>query len=197
MSDLRIDVPGLGAWVARFKGADKILNEEMRKAGQRAGLSVEAKAKGYVPTWRHDLQRSITTKTTAQPLGSQTVIGTNKPYAKAIEFGRPEGAKWPPPGALLPWMASKGIAATDANVKGAKKVRNDKGEITGSIIRGGDSFIGPRRYLPNEFLIARAIAKKIKKRPYLIKAFDELKPQIRKEFGLVPSRVIARLRGGA
>ena len=100
----------------------------------------------------------------------------------------------PPPGALLPWMAAKGIPATNESITGSRRVRNDKGEVIGSIIvnRG---FIGPRRYLPKEYLIARSIKRNAPKpRPYLGKAFNELKPQIRARYAKVPERVIARLR---
>lgn len=196
MSDLRIEIANLEAWTRRFNGADRILTEELRKASQKSGLLVERKAKEYAPVWRGHLRRSITSVTETRSLVSTTKVGTNLPYARAVEFGRPAGAKMPPPGALLPWMASKGIPATNESIRGTRRVRDEAGNVIGSIIRG-DGFVGPRRYLPNEWAIAKAIQKNIKKRPYLTKALDELKPQIRREFADVPKRVIARLRGAA
>lgn len=194
--EFKAEVVGLERWVARLKGADKIVMEELRTAGKRAGLQVELKAKGYAPKWRGDLRRSITTKTTTQGIFSTTVVGTNKPYGAATEFGRPSGAPMPPPGALLPWMASKGIPATEQSITGTRRTRDADGNITGSII-SGKGFIGPRRgYLPIEYLIARAIKRSAPKpRPFLTKAFKELQPKIRQEFQDVPKRVIARLRG--
>ena len=197
MSDLRIAIPELEAWVRRFKSADRIVTEELRKASQKSGLLVERKAKEYAPVWRGHLRRSITSVTETRSLVSTTKVGTNLPYARAVEFGRPAGAKMPPPGALLPWMASKGIPATNESIKGTRRVRDEAGNVVGSIITGR-GFVGPRRgYLPNEWAIAKAIQKNIKKRPYLHKAFEELKPQIRREFADVPKRVVARLRGTA
>lgn len=201
MSDFSAHVTGLEPFFRKFQQAPAIVTDELAKAGRRAGLAVEAKAKEYVPVWRHDLQRSITSVqspfgTKVTPLFTTTTIGTAKKYAAATEYGRPADAKMPPPGALLPWMASKGIAATEENITGARKARNEKGEITGSIIRGSESFIGPRRYLPIEYLIARAIKRSAPKpHPYLMKAFHELKPKIQAEFDQVPKRVIARLQG--
>lgn len=200
--DFHTHVTGLEPFLARFKKADKIVTEELAKAGRKSGLAVEGLAKKYVPVWRHDLHRSITSSqapfgTTVTPLFTTTRVGTTKKYAKAVEFGRPAGAPMPPPGALLPWMRSKGIAATTASITGTRRTRDADGNITGSIIdeRG---FIGPRRgYLPIEYLIARAIKRSAPKpRPYLMKAFHELRPKIRGEFQAVPGRVIARLKGG-
>jgi len=54
-----------------------------------------------------------------------------------------------------------------------------------------------RHGLPDsaEFVVRRAIARRgIPARPYLIKAFSELKPQIVKEFQAMPGRVFLRLR---
>ena len=192
-------VTGLDHVASMGKQAPKIVTDELALAGRESGLAVEQKAKSYAPRWRGQLQRTITSRTspfgtTVTPLFVSTKVGTNSKYGAEKEFGRDPASPMPPPGALLPWMAAKGIAATPLSIKGTRRVRNDKGEVIGSIIvnRG---FIGPRTYLPNEYKIARAIKLKAPKpRPYLGKAFNELKPQIRARYAKVPERVIARLR---
>ena len=195
--DMRIT--GLEHVTALGTQGPKIVTDELALAGRESGLAVEQKAKQYAPRWRGQLQRTITSRTspfgtTVTPLFVTTKVGTNSPYGAEKEFGRDPASPMPPPGALLPWMAAKGIPATNESITGSRRVRNDKGEVIGSIIvnRG---FIGPRTYLPNEYKIARAIKLKAPKpRPYLGKAFNELKPQIRARYAKVPERVIARLR---
>lgn len=202
MSEFHTEVQNLEAFAARFKSGDQIVSEELASAGRRAGVRVELNAKQRVKVWRRELQRSITSVrspfgTTVSPLLIMTKIGTNKKYAKATEFGRPADAPMPPPGALLPWMASKGIPATDQNIKGTKRVRNDKGEVIGSLI-SGKGFVGPRKYLPIEYLIARAIKRSAPKpSPYLIPAFTEERPRIKQDFVQARKQIIARLKGGA
>lgn len=218
------EIPQLKAWTARFDNGAKIVNEELAVAGTRSGLSVETSAKRYVRVWRHDLQRSITSKgrpfgTNVTPLGVTTKIGTTKKYALAEEFGRPAGRPMPPPGALLGWMAAKSIPVSERDTgfteagsregtrrlaKGVKRFKDDKGKATGFSTRQtrsrGVDAAGKNRagYYPVEYLIARSIKRKAPDpHPYLTKAFNELKPQIRKEFALVPKRVIARLKAGA
>lgn len=190
VQSFHVEIPGLIDFVARFKGADKIIADELSKAGKRAGLAVEAQAKRYAPVWRGDLRRSITSVsppfgTTVSPMGSVTRVGTTKIYAAAMEFGRPAGAPMPPPGALLPWMAAKGIAADEQFVG-----RSDVGDMATTKRAAGG-------YHGIEYLIARSIKRSAPKpRPFLFKAFNELKPKIRAEFAEVPRRVIARLQGG-
>ena len=192
-------VAGLEHVTAQGTQGPKIVTDELALAGREMGLAVEQKAKGYAPVWRGPLRRSITSRTspfgtTVTPLFVTTKVGTNSKYGAEKEFGRDPASPMPPPGALLPWMAAKGIAATPLSIKGTRRVRNDKGEVIGSII-SGQGFVGPRRYLPIEYLIARSIKRNAPKpRPYLGKAFNELKPQIRARYAKVPERVIARLK---
>jgi hypothetical protein len=202
MSTFHAAMPELDGFVSRFRNGAKIVTEELAIAGKKAGLLVERKAKEYAPVWRGHLRRSITSSrapfgTTTTPLMVTTKIGSNLPYAAAQNFGRPADAPMPPPGALLPWMAAKGIPATEANIAGTRRVRDQDGNVVGSIIRGTAGLAGPRRYLPIEYLIARSIKRSAPKpNEYLTKAFRELQPQIRAEFRQVPKRVIARLQAG-
>lgn len=164
--DFHAHVTGLEQFLARFKGADKIVTEELAKAGKKSGLAVEAGAKKLVPVDTGNLRRSITSTqapfgTTVTPLFTTTLVGTNAPYARAVEFGRGAGTTQPPIGPIARWLAKKGSDA-------------------------------------NPFVVARAIGRRgIAGRPYLTKAFEQLKPKIRQEFQQVPKRVIARLKGGA
>jgi len=164
--DFHVHVTGLEPFLRRFRGADKIVTEELAKAGKKSGLAVEAAAKKIVPFDTRHLKRSITSTqapfgTTVTPLFSTTLVGTNVPYARAVEFGRGAGTTPPPVAPIARWLAKK------------------------------NSDLNP-------YAVARAIGKRgIEGRPYLTKAFEDLKPKIRQEFQQVPKRVIARLRGGA
>lgn len=165
MSDFHAHVTGLEQFLAKFREAPRIVTEELEKAGKRAGLLVEAKAKGYAPVWRGHLRRSITSTqapfgTTVTPLLTTTRIGTNVPYARAVEFGRGAGKTPPPVAPIAAWLRSKGSDAPP-------------------------------------YAVARAIGRRgIPARPFLHRAFEELRGQIRQEFAQVPKRVIARLSGG-
>lgn len=190
-------VPDLDRFIGTYAQGPKIVTEELKASADRSGLRIERKAKANVRVWRRELQRSITNKTTSRPLFASNQIGTNKVYGAAEEFGRPAGAKMPPPGVLLPWMAAHGIPATEESIKGTKRVRDEKGNVIGSIIKGSRDFIGPRRYLPIEFLIARAIKRKAPDpHPYLGKAAKEEEAAVRQDFHGIPMRVIARLKAG-
>lgn len=164
MSDsLSIDVSELVVMSQRYDGAATVVDQELKAAGDRAGRSIEGLAKRYVPKDTHTLERSI--DGVARPIagGMSVVVGTNLPYAEAVEKGRGAGKPMPPAGALTTtgWLRRHGIDASA------------------------------------EFVIRRAIGRRgIPPKPYLLKAFAELKPQIAAEFGAVSRRVLARLVAG-
>lgn len=88
MLDFQAHFVGLDGWMRRFRGADKIVAEEMGDAGKRSGLAVERGAKIKVRKKTHHLERSITSTrspfgTTVQPLFTVTRVGTTVPYARA------------------------------------------------------------------------------------------------------------------
>jgi phage gpG-like protein len=166
MDAFHMDIPGLSGFVQRFKGADKIVLDELQKAGKRAGLAVEAGAKRIVAVDTGNLRRSITSTqspfgTTVTPLMTTTLVGTTVPYARVVEFGRGAGKTPPPSGVIAAWLSRKG-----GDPKAAYAVARAIG------------------------------ARGIKARAFLFNTFEQLKPQIRQEFDQVPKRVIARLRGG-
>lgn len=166
MNDLHLTIPALNNLIQRFKGADKIVTEELATAGKRAGFLVERQAKQFAPVDTGTLRRSITSTgspfgTTVAPLAVTTLVGTNVPYARAVEFGRGAGTTPPPAAPIARWLARKG-----GDPKAAYAVARAIG----------------RRGIPG--------------RSYLLKAFAQLTPQIRAEFAQVPKRVIARLSGG-
>ena len=166
MADFHVEVKGLDAFVAKFKGADKIVTDELSKAGKRAGLAVEAGAKRLVPVDTGNLRRSITSVqapfgTTVSPMMVTTRVGTNQPYAMAVEFGRGAGTTQPPTAPIAAWLERHG---------GDPKMAYVVARAIG------------RRGIPG--------------RPYLTKAFAELQSKIRAEFDQVPKRIVARLSGG-
>lgn len=108
MSDrVFVDTKQLRQLASRMAGADRVIGEELVRAGQRSVLAVEQRSKQIVASERRDmgnLVRSITG--TVRPIagGLQLVAGSNAPYAEVVHEGRGEGKKMPPQGVLLPWM---------------------------------------------------------------------------------------------
>jgi len=156
--NLHVEVPGLDAWVRRFKGADRIVSEELHKATMRSGLAVEAGAKREVRKRTRTLQRSITAIGEQRGLYSSVTIGSSVPYARAQDNPT-----------ATPYI-----------------IRPKNGRFLVFIGRDGKKVFARLVNHPG-----------IKGNRYLTGTFERLKPQIRKEYGLVPKRVIARLRGGA
>jgi hypothetical protein len=166
MNTFHMDIPGLNGFVQRFKGADKIVSEEMATAGKKSGLAVERLGKLRARVWRGLLRQSVTSSqspfgTIVTPLIVTTKIGSTLPYAPVRDRGRSPGATPPPVAPIAAWLASKG-----KDPRAAFAVARAIG----------------RRGIPGDH--------------FLTGAFDQLKPQIRQEFDQVPKRVIARLRGG-
>lgn len=103
-----MDMPELDGFIKRFKNGPRIVTEELTTAGKRSGLMVERLAKSRSRVWRGHLRRSVTTKTTVQPLMVTTKVGSNLPYAPVMNFGRRAGAPPPPTGPIAAWLKSKG-----------------------------------------------------------------------------------------
>lgn len=108
MATITIDASGMTLIAQRLNLAPQILAEEQLTAMQRATLAVEAGAKAAVRTDTHNLYRSITSVATA----TEGKVGTNLLYGRVMNDGRAAGAAMPPKGALLAWMARKGIDAS-------------------------------------------------------------------------------------
>lgn len=102
---LTIDTTELDALGTRLNGAGAIVQRESGIAMQRSVLAVQRGAQRAVPVDTGHLRRSITA--TVRPnLGT---VGTNVPYAEAVDQGRRPNAPMPPGGALLRWMKRHGI----------------------------------------------------------------------------------------
>lgn len=156
-----VDATGLARLAARYRNAGPVVEAELRGAMGRALLAVQRAAMKNAPVDTGTLRRSLTTE--VRPLGTSLrgAVGTNVPYARAVEEGAPPG-RWVPEGELRGWMRRKGI---DASL---------------------------------EFVIRRAIHRRgTRAQPFLRPAFVGLQPRIRREFALVPRRVLARLNGRA
>ena len=160
--DFHAHVTGLEPFLRKFRGADKIVTEELATAGKKSGLAVERGAWRAVRKRTRHLQRSITSSqapfgTTVTPLFVTTRVGSAVPYARAQDNPNPTPYQIRPKnGKFLVFMGRNG-----------KKVFTTLVNHPG--IRGNE---------------------------YLTGTFRDLKPKIRQEFGQVPKRVIARLKGG-
>jgi hypothetical protein len=80
---------------------------------------VERGAKGKAPVWRGQLRRSITSERDDARLPRWSRVGTNLPYAPAMEGGTglladlPGGTgtrHWPPTAGVAPWARAHGMA---------------------------------------------------------------------------------------
>jgi phage gpG-like protein len=104
--EITIDITGVENLARSFAGAKSILDQELMTAMVRSTAAVQLDVQTAMPVWQGQARRSITTTATAQ----KGTIGTNLVHAIVHgETGRRAGAPMPPKGALLAWMASKGI----------------------------------------------------------------------------------------
>lgn len=106
--DIDIDVTGVENLARSFAGAKAILDTELETAMVRSVAAIQLDVQTAMPVWQGQARRSIATTATAQ----KGTVGTNLVHAIVHgETGRRAGAPMPPQGALLAWMASKGIPA--------------------------------------------------------------------------------------
>lgn len=103
--DLEISAPELNALVGRLGQMPAVVESELSGGMERIVRQGQAWAMATSPVWTGTLRRSWTAEATA----TTGRIGTNVPYARPVNDGRRAGAPMPPTGALLRWMASKGI----------------------------------------------------------------------------------------
>lgn len=103
----------LDAYARAMKAAPVAHKRNLIAAVNRITTEGEARAKKYVPTDTHHLQRSITMVPAHDAGGAiRGAWGTNLPYAQVVEEGRSAGSAMPPSGALLGWMGRHGIPDT-------------------------------------------------------------------------------------
>lgn len=107
--EFQFDMSELNRMAARHAQGGRIVADETRTAMNRVVIQIEADAKRRVPTDTHNLQRSITHEVTTAGRDVIGRVGTNQPYAEAVEKGRRAGAPPPPASALTGWLRRKGI----------------------------------------------------------------------------------------
>ncbi len=112
--DMDIDAGDIERFAARTAKADRIVRDEMVRGMKRATLHVEGRAKRHVPVDTGHLRRSLTSQVKPFSGGVRGVVGTNVPYAKAVEQGRRPGAEQPPTGPdLAGWARRHGMAGLE------------------------------------------------------------------------------------
>lgn len=104
-TEIVIDASEFAAMGARYRNAGPIVTREMQTAMVRSTAQIQHDAQVLVKVDTGTLCRSITTKAT--PLLG--LVGSNQPYARAIEFGLKPHQAFPPVGAMDGWMQRRGI----------------------------------------------------------------------------------------
>lgn len=105
---LTIDITGVELLARSLAGAKPLLDRELVTAMTRSVAAMQLDIQTAAPVWQGNARRSVTTTASAQ----RGTVGTNLVHAIVqLETGRRAGAPMPPEGALLAWMASKGIPA--------------------------------------------------------------------------------------
>lgn len=173
--EISYEAPSLGALAARYAQGATIVAREQRVGMNRAVLLVEHDAKALAPWDTGHLRRSITHRLEVAGMTVTGIVGTNVPYAAAVEDGRRAGAPLPPPGVLLGWMRRHGL---------------DPGEEVQTGKYAGQ-FSG-------EYALRRSIALKgIAPKPFLRPAYNQNRTQIQTELGTATvARIIAALKVG-
>lgn len=119
----------------------KIAGAPARNFLNKWAIATEREAKAGAPVWRGHLRRSLTHDVDGGTFPTSARVGTNAPHAPFMEYGTGllsdgpgggGGRHFPPPAALAPWAASKGL--------------NPYQVALGIYRRGG---LKPRRYLRN------------------------------------------------
>lgn len=165
--------------------ASRFVPQEMQRAITRSVLQIEKDAKGLAPVFTGHLRRSITHEVEARQSEVVGRVGTNVPYAKAVEFGTgllseaPDSGHrryMPPPAALDAWAIAKGFTVVSARTaRGhAAATPGVYGQIVAWAIylRGGT-----------------------KPKPYLRPALKDNLPNVEKEIKAIVPRILAKLAG--
>jgi hypothetical protein len=103
-------IPDLRNWQAELQRFPKTLDAELYRSARVVAFQGEGLSKQYVkrgPTG--NLANTIYSDAKLQSDGVIAIFGASAAYAINVEEGRRAGAKMPPQGALLPWMAAVGI----------------------------------------------------------------------------------------
>lgn len=110
MTTFRVEIKGLAALRRKLKD-DRLLLGPLRDTIRRLTLLAQREAQIGAPRDTGNLQRSIAGD--VRPLmGWVHIVGTAKPYAPVMEFGRRAGARMPPPEALAGWARRHGFGTS-------------------------------------------------------------------------------------
>lgn len=111
MSDVfSIDIKELDGFVKSLNDAPQILHQELDSGARRIAFHGESLSKVYAPVWLGNLVNSIYSRVESGGAMVSAIWGATAEYAAAVDKGRRAGARMPPKGALLAWMAAHGIA---------------------------------------------------------------------------------------
>lgn len=189
----QIDLSALSGLGHRLEGAQPVILNTLESAMHTVVNRAQRVAVQGAKRDTGDLRRHITNKVERTADSVKGEIGSNAQHAATIEEGRGVDKKWPPPGALLGWMARKHIPVSTAKVGGSRRIRNADGEHLGYSTRTKKT----KGYYPVEYLIARKIGKKGFEGDHnMRKAVDSVEPFARELFAQVGPRVVRQIIKG-
>lgn len=150
-------------YARRMRAGPAIVADETETALDRGALLVQGSAREAAPVFQGVLRNSIA----IEAFPRQREVGSNQPHAETVEKGRTPGKPMPPRGALLRWIAFKGLQPA-------------AGQTLEQL----------------EYLIRRKIGRSgTAPQPYLFPALEQHRGRIVKEFELAMARAWKRIVG--
>jgi Bacteriophage HK97-gp10, putative tail-component len=158
MADLDIDIPELAGLVRRYGNIGSVVQDELRRAGDRSGAIVVRRAVLKVRRKTGALARSVAFATTVSGFAVETKVGTDVKYGRYLDEGT--GIYGPKGAPIRPTRAKFLVFEIGGKTVFARSVRGVPGDkwFTGS--------------------------------------WEESKPEVRREFGEVPKRIVNRVTKG-
>lgn len=101
--------------MGKLANFDEIATKHWKAAMRASVKPMAAAAKGGVPVFTGQFQRSIKSRVSGKGSKVTGRIGSymDKWYPNVVEHGRGEGKKMPPPEALYDWLRAKGTAENE------------------------------------------------------------------------------------
>ena len=120
--ELRVEVQGAKEVSLRYRGAAKVMTDELSKGILRLVIAGEGISKRKAPKWRGQLARSITHKVTPASGSVTGEWGTSLTYAKWKEKGTTKKNYFVPWKYIGAWASQHGFTAPKDPSKGGIRV---------------------------------------------------------------------------
>lgn len=111
MSDpVRLEFTNLLVFNEAFNRGPDVVAEELFASGRKIAKLGEEMSDTYLTRdWRGETRNSIWSRADKSGGAVEIAFGAKAKHAIVVDQGRRAGAKMPPQGAMLPWMADRGI----------------------------------------------------------------------------------------